>query len=239
MTIASGHRLAIADRTMIVDYLNGWSATVRIYTQAGVARRTLRCVDANIVQEVRRTFLATVFPLPDLQLSLGVEAILLDTERIGEAAIADKLRRLGEPIHFSVDTVEPVAVSVDVPAAPIAGYLPEAIPATTSAPVPSTVPAASRSASRVAGKLIEAGYKPSTVGQGKSFEAVLDIGGGATRKFRGVMLAELFTQLGVQVGETIAITPQGATPSTVPDRGTGKPKVITKNTFLVERETMS
>jgi hypothetical protein len=72
---------------------------------------------------------------------------------------------------------------------------------------------------------------PSTVGDGKSFTAVLDVGG-SRKTFRGKMLSELFTQKGVQLGDRIAITPKGKT--AVPSAKAGG-ATFTKNTFLVER----
>lgn len=209
---ATKSRFEIADRNYLVKFGGGWSVTVRVYAQRGVAERLLRCTEPKMVEQLRYTFLRSVFPLKPVSLNEHtLEEVLRDCEVAGAEMAANLLRRLGDP---QVEPLRARAEAAPVEAAPVA-------PAPTADVSPSVVAAtpakmAPRPAAgpgrQIQGRVVSAGKQPSMSGNGDNFEVVLETDGGEQEVKRGWHLSELFTQLKLSVGDNVVITDLGRKP---------------------------
>jgi hypothetical protein len=207
---APAGRFEVADRNIIVRFGQGWSVTVRVYGQRGVAERLLRCTEAGMVKQLQYTYLKSVFPLEPVSLrEHSLEEVLRDCEVAGPTKAAELLRRLGDPQVEPLVSRKPAETAE---AAPV-----ETAPAATSEPIAEARPApavpartATGPGRKIQGRVVEAGQRQSTTG-GMNFEVTIETDDGQEVK-RGWHLSELFTRLKVGVGDNVVITDLGRKP---------------------------
>ena len=207
-------RFQIADRILHVKFGGGWSVTVRVYAKRGVVERQLRCTEPKMVEQLRYTFLKSVFPLKPVSLNEhSLEEVLRDCEVAGAEMAANLLRRLGDP------QVEPLKARTEAPAADAVPPAPAPLAVDPASPVILTPPQATMAprpvggpGRKIQGRVVSAGKQASISGNGVNFEVVLETDSGEQEVKRGWHLSELFTQLQVSVGDNVVITDLGRKP---------------------------